>query len=71
MLGIITGEMKDKQQMVIEVMGDTVAFRYMGRRVKIDKAAALSRAIRRIYLDRDSPTPALLEDITKRKLARP
>lgn len=71
MLGVITSEMKKKQLMVIECRKDSVQFHYMGRNVTVDRAAQLSRAIRRIYLDAGSPTPSLVKDIAKRKLARP
>ena len=70
-LGIIRGEIKKRQEMVMTTSAGKVIFRYAGRAVTITRAAKLASAIKKVYLGSSSPTPTLVKDLRKRGVARP
>ena len=70
-LAVIRGEIKKGREMVMTTNGATVIFKYMGSKVTITKAARLASAVKKVYLGSGSPTPTLIKDLRKRRVAKP
>lgn len=70
-LQIVSGEMKKKREMVIDIAGDKVVHSYMSKSVTVEKAEKLGVAIKKIYVGKGSPVPTLRKDLKKRGVAKP